>query len=84
VDVHPYFWRSRTKYGLVSYEVAAEVARSRRAWFQLNDEGRTEIYGYSPRIGLWVRVIVLPDGRLFNAFWDAEARTAVRKIARRR
>jgi hypothetical protein len=86
VEVHPYFWHTRkVKHSLVTYEVAAGVAKGRRSWPHLDDEtGRTVIWGYSPKIGLWVRVILLADGRLFNAFWEDReaAKEAIRRISR--
>lgn len=84
METHPYFDHTRAgKHALVTRPIAERVVRGRRSWVRLDEAtGRTEYLGYSPEIGLWVRVIVLADGRLFNAFWEMQedAHRAVREI----
>jgi hypothetical protein len=87
VEVHPYFWLSRAHdegHSAVTKEVAERVVGEPASWEPDSDqEGGTRYYGYVPEMGEWVRVIVLADGRLFNAFVDAAAKGRVYRRRKR-
>jgi hypothetical protein len=48
----------------------------------LQPDGRVRVYGYSPELQEWVRVIVTGDGLLYNGFVDEDARDAIHRVAR--
>ncbi len=56
------------KHARVTEEVARSVAESRRSffWHRPND-GRTEIFGYSPLLKEWVEVILNSENELPTA-----------------
>ncbi len=61
------------KHGRVNRWIADSIAEERRVWVYVNPpeserEGAVEVVGYSVEIGMWVMIILVGDGLLFNGF----------------
>lgn len=71
------------KHARVSEEVARSVAESRRSffWHRPND-GRTEIFGYSPQMKEWVEVILNSENELLNGFTEPRSREIIKNRTR--
>ena len=65
--------RRQSSHAAITPQMIMKMVESQTGIYVLSGiqhDGRTRYKGYFPALDWWVRVVLLPDGRLFTAFRD--------------